>query len=80
VIEAIQCARQRGLFTIAFTGASGGNLLDLADVLVAVPSTETPRIQECHILLGHALCDAVEQAIMTKPSENTNYQQAHRIS
>jgi hypothetical protein len=35
------------------------------DVLIAVPSNETPRIQECHILVGHALCDAVEQAIVT---------------
>jgi D-sedoheptulose 7-phosphate isomerase len=33
------------------------------DVLIAAPSSETPRIQECHILLGHALCDAVEQAL-----------------
>ena len=52
-----------GLLTIALTGASGGRLLNLADVLIAVPSNETPRIQECHILLGHALCDAVEQAV-----------------
>jgi hypothetical protein len=51
------------LFTIALTGISGGRLLDLVDVLIAVPSNETPRIQECHILLGHALCDAVEQAV-----------------
>ena len=63
VIQAIHCARSLGLFTIALTGASGGRIRGLADALIAVPSEETPRIQECHILLGHALCDAVEQAI-----------------
>jgi D-sedoheptulose 7-phosphate isomerase len=63
VIEGARCARRLGLFTIALTGASGGRLRDLVDALIAVPSEETPRIQECHILVGHALCDAVEQAL-----------------
>ena len=66
VIEAVMCARQLGLFTIALTGATGGRLRDLVDVLIAVPSQETPRIQECHILAGHALCDAVEQSMTAK--------------
>lgn len=63
VVEALRCARRLGLFTIALTGASGGQLRGLVDVLIAVPSNETPRIQECHILIGHAMCDAVERAI-----------------
>jgi D-sedoheptulose 7-phosphate isomerase len=63
VIEAIKVARQLGLFSIGLTGASGGKLLGLVDALIAVPTIETPRIQECHILVGHALCDAVEQAL-----------------
>jgi D-sedoheptulose 7-phosphate isomerase len=63
VIQAIRVARRLGLFTIALTGASGGALRDVVDVLIAAPSEETPRIQECHILIGHSLCDAVEQAI-----------------
>ena len=63
VIAAVQSARDSGLLTIALTGPSGGRLRSLVDVLIAVPSEETPRIQECHILLGHALCDAVEQAL-----------------
>lgn len=62
VLEAMACARRLGLVTIALTGSSGGKLRSLADILIAVPSEETPRIQECHILAGHALCDAVEQA------------------
>jgi len=63
VLEGVRCARRLGLFTIALTGAGGGPLGSLVDVLIAVPSQETPRIQECHILIGHALCDAVEQAV-----------------
>jgi D-sedoheptulose 7-phosphate isomerase len=63
VIEAVHCARRKNLFTIGLTGATGGRLRGLVDVLVAVPSDETPRIQECHILIGHALCDVVEQAV-----------------
>jgi D-sedoheptulose 7-phosphate isomerase len=63
VIRAVLCARRLGLFTIGITGTSGGRLRDLVDVLIAAPSEETPRVQECHILLGHALCDAIEQAV-----------------
>lgn len=63
VIEAMASARRLGLVTIALTGGSGGRLRSLVDILIAVPSEETPRIQECHILAGHALCDAVEQAL-----------------
>jgi D-sedoheptulose 7-phosphate isomerase len=64
VIEAVRSARRMGLFTVALTGASGGQLRGLVDVLIAVPSEETPRIQECHILIGHSLCDAVERAVL----------------
>lgn len=64
VLEAMACARELGLFTIALTGASGGEMGKLVDVLINVPSDETPRIQECHILAGHALCDAVEGAVI----------------
>ena len=63
VLEGILCAHKLGLSTVALTGATGGRLRDCADILIAVPSDETPRIQECHILIGHALSDAVEQAI-----------------
>lgn len=66
VIEGVICARQLGLFTIALTGASGGRLRGLVDALIRAPSEETPRVQECHILVGHALCDAVEQAVATE--------------
>lgn len=68
VVEGVLAARRIGAFTIGLTGASGGRLRDLVDVLIAAPTSETPRIQECHILIGHALCDAVEQALLATPA------------
>jgi D-sedoheptulose 7-phosphate isomerase len=68
VLEAITVAREMGVYTIGLTGAAGGRMRGLVDVLIAAPSDETPRIQECHILVGHALCDAVEQAVAAAPS------------
>ena len=75
VLEAVTCARRLGLITVALTGASGGRLRGLVDVLIAAPSEATPRIQECHILIGHALCDAVEQAIVAADTAPGNSQQ-----
>lgn len=63
VLEALTMARSLGLYTIGLSGAAGGRMRELVDVLIAAPSNETPRIQECHILVGHALCDAVEKAV-----------------
>ena len=68
VLEALTIARKMGLYTIGLTGATGGRMRELVDVLIAAPSNETPRIQECHILVGHALCDAVEQAVAAAPA------------
>ena len=68
ILEALTVARKMGVYTIGLTGASGGQMRELVDVLIAVPSSETPRIQECHILVGHALCDAVEQAVAATPA------------
>jgi D-sedoheptulose 7-phosphate isomerase len=68
ILEALTVARKMGVSTIGLTGASGGRMRELVDVLIAVPSSETPRIQECHILVGHALCDAVEQAVAATPA------------
>ena len=67
VIQAVLCAPRLVLFTIGITGTSGGRLRDLVDAVIATPSEETQRIQECHILLGHAPCDAIEQAVCAEP-------------
>jgi len=64
VVRALEKARSLGAPCIAFTGEGGGQCHGLADVLIAVPSRETPRIQEVHITVGHMLCDLVERAIV----------------
>lgn len=60
IYNAFETAREKGMTTIAFTGATGGTLKALSDYLINVPSTDTPRIQESHILLGHIICQLVE--------------------
>ena len=62
VLKAFAAARDKGAFTAAFTGEKGGNLVDLCDAALLVPSSVTARIQEMHILIGHSLCDLIEQA------------------
>jgi D-sedoheptulose 7-phosphate isomerase len=63
VLRGLAVAKQMGMCTVALTGAGGGKLKDAADHCLCVPSKETPRIQECHILIGHAISELVEQAI-----------------
>lgn len=62
VCLALDAARRMGLFTVAFTGESGGKMASIADEVLKIPSRETPRIQEAHILCGHMICDYVEQS------------------
>jgi len=62
VVAAIETARARGIASIALTGAAGGAMRALADLCIAVPSKDTPRIQEMHIAIGHMICDLVERA------------------
>lgn len=66
VVKALQAARAKGVVTIGMTGQHGGQMRDLCDYLFAVPSTDTPRIQECHMLIGHTICQLVEQIIFPK--------------
>jgi D-sedoheptulose 7-phosphate isomerase len=60
VVKAIEKANEKGMVTVGFTGESGGKMKDLCQHLINIPSTDTPRIQECHMLLGHTLCELVE--------------------
>ena len=62
VINGIKTAQQAGCWTCALTGDSGGELLTLADHCIRVPSAETARIQEGHIIIGHWLCEALDLA------------------
>lgn len=63
VVRAFQKAREIGMITIGFTGKTGGYLKEFCQYLINVPSTDIPRIQECHILLGHIFCEAVEREL-----------------
>jgi D-sedoheptulose 7-phosphate isomerase len=63
VLNAMSTARKMSLHTIALTGGAGGNLKGSVDHCICVPSNETPRIQECHILIGHIIAELVEREI-----------------
>jgi D-sedoheptulose 7-phosphate isomerase len=63
ILEAAQAAQSRGLVTIGLTGQAGGKLHDLCDYCICVPSNDTPRVQEAHMLIGHTLCAMAELAI-----------------
>jgi D-sedoheptulose 7-phosphate isomerase len=63
VIHGICRAKEMGLHTVALTGAEGGNLKSIADDCICAPSSDTPRIQECHILIGHIISELVEATI-----------------
>ena len=61
ILKAFDAAREKKVVTMGFTGASGGKMKDVSDYLFNVPSTDTPRIQESHIMIGHIICELVEE-------------------
>lgn len=65
VLRAVPVAQAMGIQVVAMTGASGGKIATIADVCLRMPSDDTPRIQEAHTLLGHMLCDLLEQRMFT---------------
>ena len=66
IVKAFESAKSMGVTTIGFTGATGGIMKGLSDCLVNVPATDTPRIQESHILIGHIICQMVEEKMFTQ--------------
>jgi D-sedoheptulose 7-phosphate isomerase len=64
VAAGLAAARAKGLHTVAMTGAEPGLVGEAAEIVIAIPSRATPRVQEAHLLLGHLICEAVEQAIV----------------
>ena len=60
IIRAIEVGKEKGMTVIGMTGLSGGKMNTLTDFILKIPSTDTPRIQEVHILLGHIICELVE--------------------
>ena len=61
VVKAIEKARDIGMHTIGFTGEGGGKMHELCDICLCVPSKVTARIQEMHILIGHIICELIEE-------------------
>lgn len=72
IVRAFETAKQKGIYTIAFTGAGGGKMKAIADLCINVPSTDTPRIQESHITIGHIVCEIVEDTLFEKPVDDGN--------
>ena len=66
ILKAAAAAGEKGMIVVAMTGASGGKLNSLCDILLNIPSTDTPRIQESHIMMGHIICELVESEIFPR--------------
>jgi D-sedoheptulose 7-phosphate isomerase len=65
ILKALKTAKKKEMITIGFTGKSGGEMRTLCDHLINIPSTDTPRIQESHIMVGHIICQLVEEKYFT---------------
>lgn len=66
IIKAFETAREKGIVTVGLTGKTGGDMRSLSDILLNIPSNDTPRIQEAHILLGHIICQLVEEELFPR--------------
>ena len=66
IIEALKECKEKGIITVGLTGEKGGKMAEICDYCIKVPSNETPRVQEAHILIGHIICAVVEEAIFGK--------------
>ena len=66
ILKAYEVCKEMGIRTISLTGETGGKMKEYSDILLNVPSTDTPRIQESHIMLGHILCEWVEADLFPK--------------
>ncbi|MBW6498729.1 MAG: D-sedoheptulose 7-phosphate isomerase [Bacteroidales bacterium] len=66
IVKALVSAKKLGMTTVGFTGKAGGKMNEHCDILFKVPSIDTPRIQEIHILLGHIICENVESILFKK--------------
>ncbi|MCT7433170.1 D-sedoheptulose 7-phosphate isomerase [Aliarcobacter cryaerophilus] len=66
IIEALKECKEKGIISVGLTGEKGGKMAEMCDYCIKVPSNETPRVQEVHILIGHIICAVVEEAIFGK--------------
>jgi len=68
IIRAFETAKEKKMITVGFTGITGGQMKSLSDHLINIPSTDTPRIQESHIMVGHIICQLVEEKYFDTPN------------
>lgn len=73
IVKALEMCKEKQIFSIGLTGSKIGKMDDLCDLCIKVPSVETPRIQECHILIGHIICLIVEEEIFGKDYKPSSY-------
>lgn len=66
IVKAFETCHEKAITTVAFTGSDGGWMRELSKLIINVPSTDTPRIQEAHITIGHIICELVEEEIFGK--------------
>lgn len=66
IIRAIEDAKKMSMTIVGMTGETGGKMRDLCDFLINIPSRDTPRIQECHMMLGHLMCELIESELFKK--------------
>jgi D-sedoheptulose 7-phosphate isomerase len=65
ILKAFEAAKEKKVVTMGFTGDAGGKMKDISDHLFNVPSSDTPRIQESHIMIGHIICELVEEKLFS---------------
>lgn len=70
IVNAVNAAKEKGIITVGMTGEKGGAMAKLCDYCIKVPSSQTPRIQESHILIGHMLCDIIEKELFGEGVES----------
>src|SRR5258706_5715621 len=68
IVKAFEAAKEKEMITIGFTGVTGGAMKSASDYLINIPSTDTPRIQESHIMVGHIICQLVEEKYFATPN------------
>lgn len=69
IVNALVQAKEMGIYTVALTGSKGGQMKDIADACLCIPSDDTPRIQESHIMVGHIICEIIESTLFENPNK-----------
>lgn len=69
IVNAFNKAKEMGIYTIGLTGSKGGDMKSVADTCICIPSDDTPRVQESHIMVGHIICEIIESTLFENPNK-----------